>query len=87
MQRLDFSRDWKRMLRNRVHRAVSLHPQEANVFLGWMFVRGFQFPSMEEQERYVTELMRAQGYRFISSQSVLWITMQLTYRRNDSDKV
>jgi hypothetical protein len=41
-------------------------------------------PTTEAQERYVTQLMRAKGYEFVSSQSFLWIGRQLTYRKNDA---
>jgi hypothetical protein len=84
MQRLDHSSDWQNMLRNRVDRTLSSHPPEACVTLGLIFARFFHTPGIEEQERYVTELMRKRGYRFVSSQTD-WVARRVTYRRQDVD--
>ncbi len=84
MQRMDFSSDWQRILRNRVDRALSLHPPEASLLLGFVFARFFYMPGIEEQERYVMKLMRAKGYRFVESQSSL-IARRVTYRREDNN--
>jgi hypothetical protein len=77
--------DWRAILQRRVDRALYLYPKEVNLFLG--VLAGLDFvalPTTQEQQRYVTELMRARGYGFVKSQPFLWIGRQLTYRRNDA---
>jgi hypothetical protein len=82
--------DWRPILERRVDRALSLYPEDANVFLGFIAIPSLMamplsgLPSIQEQERYVTELMRAKGYRFVSSQSFLWIGRRVSYRRDDA---
>jgi hypothetical protein len=79
--------DWRAILERRVDRALSLYPKEANVFLGGFLGYGFpSLPATQVQERYVTQLMRAKDYEFVSSQPFLWIGRQLTYRRIEADE-
>lgn len=78
--------DWRAILQRRVDRALSLYPKEVNIYLGISVGLGLiALPTIQEQERYVTELMRAKGYGLVSSQPFLWIGRQLTYRKIESD--
>jgi hypothetical protein len=67
-----------------VGRTLSLHPKDAYLFLGLLFMRGWpNMPSVEEQERYATELMRQRGYRFVDTR-LLFFIREVTYRRDDA---